>query len=439
MTESSRTNTRPRVVIVGAGFGGLTAAKALAGAPVDVIVVDQHNYHLFQPLLYQVATAVLSPADIASPIRAILGRQRNASVMLAKVTGIDTARREVVAGERRIPFDYLVLATGAQHAYFGHDDWAPYAKGIKTIDDATILRSNILLAFEKAELETDPEERARLLTFVVVGGGATGVEIAGAMAELARKALASDFRAIDPTHARIILVEAGPRLLPGFDISLSQAAADSLKTLGVEVRLTTMVTGCDEAGVSLKDGRIETRTIVWAAGVQASQAGTWLKAETDRAGRVVVGPDLGIPGHPNVFGIGDTAHVLDTEGKPLPGVAPLAKQQGKYVAKLIRARVNGRDGAPFRYRDPGSLATIGRKKAVVQFGRFRLSGYLAWWLWGLAHIYFLIGFRNRLVVAMNWAWTYASFQRGTRLITGPGPEQSVAEPSKENTPFRGAA
>jgi len=259
------------------------------------------------------------------------------------------------------------------------------------------------------------------------------------MAELARKALASDFRAIDPTHARVILVEAGPRLLPGFDISLSQAAADSLKTLGVEVRLTTMVTGCDEAGVSLKDGRIETRTIVWAAGVQASQAGTWLKAETDRAGRVVVGPDLGIPGHPNVFGIGDTAHVLDTEGKPLPGVAPLAKQQGKYVAKLIRARVNGGDGAPFRYRDPGSLATIGRKKAVVQFGRFRLSGYLAWWLWGLAHIYFLIGFRNRLVVAMNWAWTYASFQRGTRLITGPGPEQSVAEPSKENTPFRGAA
>jgi NADH dehydrogenase len=422
MKEKFHPAKRPRVVIVGAGFGGLTAAKALANTPVDITVIDQRNYHLFQPLLYQVATAALSPADIASPIRTILKDQRNTSVMLAKVTGIDTSAREVVAGDRRLPFDYLVLATGARHAYFGHGDWEAFAKGIKTIDDATGLRRKILLAFERAEFETDPEERNRLLTFVVVGGGATGVEMAGAIAELARKALAADFRSIDPTHARIILIEAGPRLLPVFEGHLSEAARRSLEELGVEVRVSTAVTDCDEAGVSIADQRIETRTIIWAAGVQASQAGQWLGAETDRAGRVKVAPDLSVPGHPNIFVIGDTAHVLDMEGKPLPGVAPVAKQEGRYVAKLIRTRVAGSDLPPFRYRDPGSLATIGRKKAVVQFRRLRLSGYLAWWLWSVAHIYFLIGFRNRLVVAMNWAWTYVSFQRGTRLITGPDPE-----------------
>jgi NADH:ubiquinone reductase (H+-translocating) len=440
MAEITQTMPQPRVVIVGAGFGGLTVAQGLASAPVDVTVIDQHNYHLFQPLLYQVATAALSPADIASPIRAILRRQRNTSVMLATVTGIDAAQCEVISGERRIPFDYLVLATGAQHAYFGHDDWEAHAKGIKKIDDATFLRRKILLAFEKAELETDPEERSRLLTFVVVGGGATGVEIAGAMAELARKALASDFRAIDPAHARIILVEAGPRLLPAFNEHLSDAARRSLETLGVEVRLSTMVTGCDEAGVSLGTERIEARTIVWGAGVQASHAGEWLQVETDRAGRVKVMPDLSVPGHTNIFVIGDTAHVIGMDGKPLPGVAPVAKQEGKYIAKLIRARIAGHEHPPFRYRDPGSLATIGRKKAVVQFGHIRLSGYLAWWLWSLAHIYFLIGFRNRLVVAMNWAWTYASFQRGTRLITGPDPETKGKEPgSSMAVPLRGAA
>jgi NADH dehydrogenase len=304
----------------------------------------------------------------------------------------------------------------------------------------TFLRCKILLAFEKAETEADPAERRRLLNFVVVGGGATGVEIAGAMAELARKALASDFRAIDPAQARIVLVEAGPRLLPAFDERLSEAARRSLASLGVEVRLSTMVTGCDEAGVSMGDERIETRTIMWAAGVQASHAGRWLGAETDRAGRVQVAPDLGVPGHPNIFVIGDTAHVLSMDGKPLPGVAPVAKQEGKYVAKLIRTRMSGGDLAPFRYRDPGLLATIGRKKAVAQFGRLRLSGYLAWWLWSVAHIYFLIGFRNRLVVAMNWAWTYVSFQRGSRLITGADLELLQREPptALPTSPARGA-
>jgi NADH:ubiquinone reductase (H+-translocating) len=422
MKDKSHAIERPRVVIVGAGFGGLTAAKALAKTPVDITVVDQRNYHLFQPLLYQVATAALSPADIASPIRTILKGQRNTSVMLAKVTGIDISAREVMTGDRRVSFDYLVLATGARHAYFGHDDWEAVAKGIKTIDDATGLRRKILLAFEKAEFETDPEEHRRLLTFAVIGGGATGVEMAGAMAELARKALAADFRSINPTHARILLIEAGPRLLPVFEERLSEAAQRSLEELGIEVRLSTMVTDCDEDGVTTGDQRIETRTIVWAAGVQASPAGQWLGAEVDRAGRVMVMPDLSVPKHPNIFVIGDTAHVLDMSGKPLPGVAPVAKQEGKAVAEVIRGRIEGRPVAPFCYRDPGSLATIGRKKAVVQFRRIRLSGYLAWWLWCLAHIYFLIGFRNRLVVAMNWAWTYVTSQRGTRLITGPDPE-----------------
>lgn len=440
MNDVSHTG-RPRVVIVGAGFGGLTVAKALADTPVDVTVIDQRNHHLFQPLLYQVATAALSPADIASPIRTILKGQRNTSVMLAKATGIDTDSGEVVAGDRRIPFDYLVLATGARHAYFGHDDWEAFAKGIKTIDDATGLRRRILLAFEKAEFERDLKERSRLLTFVVVGGGATGVEMAGAIAELAREALAADFRSIDPTHARIVLLEAGPRLLPVFEEHLSEAARRSLEELGVEVRVSTSVTGCDEAGVSLGDQRIETRTILWAAGVQASLAGQWLGAETDRTGRVKVAPDLSVPRHPDIFVIGDTAHVLDMDAKPLPGVAPVAKQEGRYVAKLIRTRVAGGDLPPFRYRSPGSLATIGRKRAVVQFRRLRLSGYLAWWLWCVAHIYFLIGFRNRLVVAMNWAWTYASLQRGTRLITGsdPGFDQGASKTAITKPHLKGAA
>ena len=409
---------KPRVVIVGAGFGGLSAAKAIAGSAFDVTVIDRHNYHLFQPLLYQVATAGLSPADIASPIRGILAPHKNVNVVLGQVSGVDTQQHEVVAEARRIPFDYLILATGAQHAYFGHGEWAPFAPGLKTIDDATCIRRRILLAFEKAETETDAAERARLLNFIIVGGGPTGVEMAGAIAELANRALAKDFRSIDPRSARIILVEAAPRLLTSFEPSLSQAAKTSLEQLGVTLRLDTAVTALDAEGVSVGTQRIEARTVVWAAGVMASPAGQWLGADTDRAGRVKAAPDLSVPGHPDIFVIGDTAGLNDANGNALPGVAPVAKQQGQYVAALLIARQKGQTIASFRYRDFGSLATIGRKRAVIQMGRFKLKGFVAWLLWCVAHIYFLIGFRNRLAVAINWLWNYATFQRGTRLITG---------------------
>jgi NADH:quinone reductase (non-electrogenic) len=430
---------RPHVVIVGAGFGGLSAAKGLARAPFDITIVDRHNYHLFQPLLYQVATAGLSPADIASPIRGILRQQANATVVLAKVSGVDASRSEVIAEGRRIRYDFLILATGAEHAYFGHD-WASYAPGLKTIDDATYLRRRILLAFERAEAETDPDERRRLLNFVVVGGGPTGVEMAGAIAELARRALASDFRSIDPRQARVILIEAAPRLLTPFDPKLSETAKRSLEMLGVEVRVGVGVTDCDCSKVLLGGERIETRTIVWAAGVKASPVAEWLGAEADRAGRVKVRPDLSVPGYPNVFVIGDVALAAGVDGKPLPGVAPVAKQQGKYVADLLRARARGSDIGPFHYRDFGSLATIGRKRAVAQIGRFKISGFLAWLLWSVAHIYFLIGFRNRLIVAMNWAWNYVTFERGTRLITGMSGSrmEDVPQPADTATTESGA-
>jgi NADH:quinone reductase (non-electrogenic) len=417
MISTHTTTRRPRVVIIGAGFGGLSAAKRLARAPFDVTVIDRHNYHLFQPLLYQVATAALSPGDIASPIRGILHRQKNAKVILAKVSRVDTDRREVIAEGRRIPYDYLVVATGAEHAYFGHD-WSSYAPGLKTIDDATYLRRRILLAFERAETELDADERRRLLNFVVVGGGPTGVETAGAIAELAKRALAADFRSIDPRCARIVLIEAGPRLLAPFDPALSDAAQYSLEQLGVEVRLGAGVTDCDCSGVSLGQERLQTRTIIWAAGVKASPAAEWLGAESDRAGRVRVEPDLSVPEHPNIFVIGDAAAAIGLDGKPLPGVAPVAKQQGCYVADLLSARAEGKTLPAFRYRDFGSMATIGRKRAVAQIGVFKVSGLPAWLLWSFAHIYFLIGFRNRLSVAMNWGWNYVTFQRGTRLITG---------------------
>ena len=409
---------RPRVVIIGAGFGGLSAAKQLAGTPFDVTVVDQHNYHLFQPLLYQVATAALSPGDIASPIRSILRYKQNVSVVLAKVNGIDVGRKDVLAEGRRIPFDCLIVATGAEHAYFGHEAWAACAPGLKTIDDATYLRRRILLAFERAETEPNPAERRRLLNFVVVGGGPTGVEMAGAIAELAKRALAADFRAIDPRAARVILVEAAPRLLTPFDPSLSEAARAALAQLGVEVRLGTGVTECDGAGVTVGSERIETRTIIWAAGVKASPVAEWLGVVSDSAGRVTVAPDLSVPGHPDIFVIGDAALAAGDDGKPLPGVAPVAKQQGQYVAKLLIARAEGKSVPPFRYRDYGMLAAIGRKRAVAHLGRIKLTGFVAWVLWSVAHIYYLIGFRNRLIVAMNWAWDYLTFQRGTRLITG---------------------
>jgi NADH dehydrogenase len=409
----------PRIVIVGAGFGGLTAAKALAHAPADVTVIDRSNHHLFQPLLYQVATAGLTPAQIASPVRSVLGGQMNTRVMLAEVQGVDVDRREVVLEDRRVGYDWLVLATGAAHAYFGHDEWAPFAPGLKTLDDAIEIRRRVLVAFEKAELEEDPAEQARLLTFVVVGGGPTGVELAGAIAELARRALSRDFHVIRRSMARVVLVEAGERLLPGFAPGLSAYARRALEALGVEVRLGRAVTQADAAGVRLGEEAIASAVVIWAAGVMASPAGVWLCAPQDRVGRVEVAPDLTVPGHPEIFVIGDAATLAGAEGRPLPGLAPVAKQQGAFVARLILGRLKGRRRkAQFRYRDWGSLATIGRRAAVIQQGAFRLTGGPAWVLWCAAHIYFLIGFRNRLLVTLDWLWAYVTFERGSRLITG---------------------
>ncbi|MBL8839048.1 MAG: NAD(P)/FAD-dependent oxidoreductase [Alphaproteobacteria bacterium] len=414
----SQRGERPRVVIVGAGFGGLAAAKALAKSPVDVVVVDRRNYHLFQPLLYQVATAGLSPAEIASPIRGILRDQANARVLMARVEGVDTAARAVVAGTYRIAYDYLILATGARHAYFGRDEWERFAPGLKKIEDATAIRRHILTAFERAEVAEDAAERRRLLNFVIVGGGPTGVEMAGAIAELAKRALARDFRVIDPRQTRVILVEAGPRLLATFPEDLSAKAKAALERLGVEVMLGNAVTACDEGGVVVAGERIEARTVIWGAGVAASSAAKWIGAEKDRAGRIKVAPDLSVPGHPEIFAIGDTAASTGADGKPVPGVAPAAKQMGAYVGGVIAARVRGTTppGA-FRYRNYGNLATIGRKAAVADFGWIRLSGLPAWLLWGAAHVYFLIGFRNRIAVVLNWLWAYFRFNGGVRLIT----------------------
>jgi NADH dehydrogenase len=414
---------RPHVVIVGAGFGGLSAAKALARAPVDVTVIDRQNHHCFQPLLYQVATAALSPAEIAWPIRAILRHQRNATVLMAEVTGIDTANRRVETTSMPIPYDHLVVATGATHSYFGHDEWAQVAPGLKRIEDATRIRRSILLAFERAELTDDAAERSRLLTFVIIGAGATGVEMAGAIAEIARYTIAMDFRRIDPRTAQIILIEAGPRVLPALSEDLSKYASESLTKMGVDVRTDTRVTGCDERGVDLANGRIDAGTIIWAAGVVASPAARWLNAEHDRAGRVLVKDDLTVPGHPDVFVIGDAATVNDESGKPVPGVAPAAKQMGAYVGKLIAARIAGKSLPPFRYRHAGDLATIGRRAAVVSIGRVHLKGFIGWLFWGVVHIYFLIGLRRRFVVALNWLWEYLTFQRGARLITDPPRER----------------
>ncbi len=412
---------RPHIVIVGAGFGGLSAAVHLSDADADVTVIDRRNYHLFQPLLYQVATAGLSPAQIASPIRAILRHAANVRVVMGKVNGVDKQRRAVILDDREVTYDYLVLATGARHSYFGHDDWERVAPGLKKIDDATLIRRRILGAFEDAEATEDAEARRRLLTFVVIGAGPTGVEMAGAIAELGRVALRHDFRTIDPRHARIVLVEAGSRVLAAFPAKLSEAARRSLNELGIEVRLGAPVTECDSAGVTIGAQRLEASTIIWAAGVAASPAAGWLAAEKDRAGRVVVGPDLSLPGHPEIFVIGDTAHVVDADGKLLPGLAPVAKQQGAYVARLLRGRLAGKPAPkPFRYRDYGTLATIGRRAAVADFGWLKLDGTLAWLLWGAVHISFLIGFRNRLIVMLDWLWSYATFQSGARLITGPG-------------------
>lgn len=410
---------RTRVVIVGAGFGGLFAARGLRRANVDVIVIDRHNYHLFQPLLYQVATAGLAPSDVAWPIRGILSKQDNATVLLNQVSDVDTAASVVVMFEQRIPYDYLVLATGARHAYFGHEDWEPFAPGLKSIDDATAIRRRVLMAFERAEMTTDENLRKRLLNFVIVGAGPTGVELAGTIAELARRTLASDFRRIDSRSARILLVEAGPRVLPAFTEKLSSYAQKALGKLGVEVLLGNAVTHCGADGVIVGDKEIPSSTVLWAAGVAASQAGNWLGSETDRAGRVIVEDDLSVPSHPNIFVAGDTAAVKDTKGQPVPGIAPAAKQQGRYIAKVIRSRLESRPApAPFRYRHSGNLATIGRKSAVMELPFMKLSGFVAWWAWGIAHIYFLIGVRSPLTVALNWLWQYVTYGRGARLITG---------------------
>ena len=407
-----------RVVIVGAGFGGLEAAFGLAGAPVEITLIDRRNHHLFQPLLYQVATASLATSEIAWPIRYLLRDRPEVTTLFANVCGVDAAAKQVQLDDGgSIPYDTLILATGARHAYFGHDEWEPFAPGLKTLEDATTLRRRILVAFERAERETDPDKRAALLTFVIIGAGPTGVEMAGTIADLAKDTLPQDFRHIDTRKARVVLIEAGPRVLAGFPDDLSAYAQASLEKLGVEVMLGEPVTECSADGVVFGGNRLEARTIVWAAGVRASRAAEWLSAPADRAHRLQVEPDLTVPGHPDVFAVGDTVTIKDPDGNPVPGIAPAAKQEGRYVAALIKARLDGRTLPPFRYKHAGSLAQIGKKKAVIDFGWLKLRGSLAWWIWGLAHIYFLIGVRHRIAVAMNWLWIHTRDQRAARLIT----------------------
>jgi NADH dehydrogenase len=419
---------RPHVVIVGGGFGGLTAAQSLRRAPVEVTLVDRRNHHLFQPLLYQVATAGLAASDIAYPIRAILRRQRNANVLLGEAVAIDVRGHEVVLKDGVLHYDYLVLATGARHSYFGHEEWEPLAPGLKSLEDALEIRRRILLAYERAERETDAECRRALLTIVIVGGGPTGVELAGAIAEIARQVMKSDFRAIDPRETRVVLVEAGPRVLATFPEKLSQRALEALVERGVEVRTETRVTAIDDRAVWLGNERIAAETVLWAAGVAASPLGASLGAERDTAGRVLVQPDLTIPGHPELFVIGDAATLTDAHGEPLPGVAPVAMQQGRYVARTIAGSLRGEPRHPFVYRDKGSLATIGRADAVAHIGRLNISGFTGWLLWTFVHILYLVGFRNRIIVLLDWAWAYLTMSRGARLITGnidAAPERPV--------------
>ncbi|MBA4011039.1 MAG: FAD-dependent oxidoreductase [Phenylobacterium sp.] len=406
---------KPRVVIVGGGFGGLEAARALARADCQITLIDQRNYHLFQPLLYQVATAALSPSEIAWPLRHVLTRQANARVVMTRATRVDLAARRVVTEAGEFPYDYLIVATGAAHSYFGKPQWETHAPGLKSLEDATELRRRVLSAFEEAET-APPERRAALLTFVVVGGGATGVEMAGAVAELARDALSRDFRQIDPGQARVLLVEGGPRVLPALSPDLSAYAERALEGLGVEVRTGAMVTDVDAGGVVLGETRVAARTIVWAAGVAASPLAAELAAEHDRAGRVKVAADLSLPGHPEVFVVGDAA-AMASGGKPVPGIAPAAKQAGKHAARQIAERLNGRPGeAPFSYMHAGDLATIGRHAAAVQIGQVKLTGFIGWVFWGVAHVYFLIGLRNRIAVAFDWLWSWLTRQRNIRLI-----------------------
>ena len=406
------------VVIVGAGFAGLKLAHDLRGAPVRITVIDQRNHHLFQPLLYQVATTLLATSEIAWPIRRLFRGRPEVTTLLARVAGVDRENRRVVMEDGSdLSYDTLVLATGARHAYFGHDEWEPSAPGLKTLEDATTIRRRLLLAFELAERESDPETRRALMTFCVIGGGPTGVELTGIIAELAQKTLPKEFRNIDTRETRVILVEAGPRVLPVFPEKLSAYAAAALARLGAEVRCGTPVTACDATGIRIGDEAVPARTVIWAAGVQASEAARWLDIPADRAGRAIVGPDLTAPGLPGVFVIGDTAHVA-IDGKQVPGVAPAAKQQGAYVAKVIRARLTGRPApGPFAYGHLGNLATVGRSAAVIDFERVQLTGWIAWWIWGIAHIYFLIGTRSRIAVAISWLWSFLSGGHSARLIT----------------------
>jgi NADH:ubiquinone reductase (H+-translocating) len=410
---------RPHVLIVGAGFGGLAAARALRNTPVDVTLIDKCNHHLFQPLLYQVATAALSPAEIAAPIRAIVKNQPNVRVVLDRVEAVEPAKREVrLANGSTIAYDWLVLATGARHSYFGQEEWETFAPGIKSIDDATAVRRKVLLALERAETETNQSRRDALLTFVIVGGGPTGVEMSGAIAELARQSVSKDFRSITPHCSKIVLVQRGDRLLPSFPERLSKRARVALEHLGVEVILGGRVDKIDAEGVTIGNRYVPARTVVWAAGVMASPAAAWLGCEPDAAGRVTVGADLLVPGHDRIFAIGDTAACTDKSGRSLPGVAPVAKQQGAHVAKSISTLISGGTIEPFHYRDRGSMATIGRKHAVASFGRMQMSGHLAWLVWSAAHVFFLAGFRNRFVVAASWVWSYLTYERSARLITG---------------------
>jgi NADH dehydrogenase len=415
------TATPPHLVIVGGGFAGLAAARGLRTAPLRITLVDRCNHHLFQPLLYQVATAGLAAPAIAAPLRHILRRQANVSVLMARVEAIDTQARRLQLDAGALDYDLLLVASGATHAYFGHDDWAAHAPGLKTLDDALLIRRRVLAAFEQAEREPDPERRRAWLTFAVVGAGPTGVELAGTLAEIARHTLRDQFRRIDPTRARVLLLEAGAQVLNGFPDDLSASARAQLERLGVEVRTGVPVAAIDAGGVLLGGERIDCRTVLWAAGVAASPLGAQLGAALDRSGRVVVEPDLSLPGHPEVFVAGDLA-AASSDGRPVPGVAPAAKQMGAHVARQIRRRLSGTTaGEPFRYRDQGMLATIGRKAAVARFGRLHLRGLLAWWAWLLVHVLFLIGFRNRLVVLIDWAWAYLTYQRHARIITGTDP------------------
>ena len=412
-----QTTDLPHVVIVGGGFAGLAAARALRSAPVRVTIVDRRNHHLFQPLLYQVATAALNPGDIAYPIRAVLRRQQNARTILGRVTGIDLAQRRLQLLDGELGFDHLLLATGATHSYFGKDEWEAWAPGLKTIEDALEVRRRVLSAFEAAERLRDPAELPATLTFVVVGGGPTGVELAGALSEIGRLTVAKDFRSFDPRTLRVVLVEGADRVLPPYPTQLSAAARRQLEDLGVEVRAGIHVTKIDQTGVWLGDEHIPARTVLWAAGVAASPLGAMLGVPLDRAGRVRVEPDLSVPGHPDVFVAGDLMHV-EQDGAPVPGVAPAAIQAGRLAAHNLAARAAGRPTRAFRYRDKGSLATIGSAKAVGKLGRLEVTGFVAWWIWWIVHIAYLIGFRNRLSVMIGWAWQYFAFSRGARLITG---------------------